>query len=113
MVVYLTLDAVRETLTFVASLPPRTEIVFDYAIPPAALGEHDRARHDEAARVAATGDEPWLTYFEPATLAREMRGIGFTQVEDLGPDEVHERYFKGRTDGLRLPGMARLVKAGR
>jgi O-methyltransferase involved in polyketide biosynthesis len=63
--------------------------------------------------VVATRGEPWLTYFEPATLAGELRGIGFTQVEDLGPDELHARYFKGRTDGLRLPGMGRLVKAGR
>jgi O-methyltransferase involved in polyketide biosynthesis len=48
-----------------------------YAIPPAALGEQDRSRHDEAARVVATRGEPWLTYFEPATLAGELRGIGW------------------------------------
>jgi methyltransferase (TIGR00027 family) len=113
VVVYLTRDAVRDTLKFVVSLPQAAEIVFDYAIPPAALGEHDRARHDEAARMVATRGEPWLTYFEPATLASELRGIGFTHVEDLGPDEVHARYFKGRTDGLRLSGIGRLVKAGR
>ena len=33
--------------------------------------------------------------------------------EDLGPDEIHDRYFKGRADGLRLNGVARLLKAGR
>jgi hypothetical protein len=52
---------VRDTLKFVASLPRGTEIVFDYAIPPAALGERDRARHDEAARLVATRGEPWRT----------------------------------------------------
>ena len=51
-------------------------------------------------------------YYEPATLAGELRGIGFTQVEDLGPEALHKRYFEGRMDGLRLPGLARLVRAG-
>jgi hypothetical protein len=52
------------TLKFVASLPPGTEIVFDYAIPPSALSESDRKRHDDVApggRAAEQG-EPWLAY---------------------------------------------------
>jgi O-methyltransferase involved in polyketide biosynthesis len=87
--------------------------VFDYAIPPATMSERDRARHDDIARWVAVQGEPWLTYFEPSALARDLRRLGFTQVEDLGRDELNERYFKGRTDGLRLNGIGRLVKAGR
>jgi hypothetical protein len=45
-----------------------------------------------------------MTYFEPVTFGAELRAIGLAQVEDLGPDELHERYFKGRTDRLRPPG---------
>ena len=74
------------TLKFVASLPPGTEIVFDYAISPSALSERDRTRHEQVARQVAERGEPWLTYFEPPTLAGDLRGIGFTRVEDLGPD---------------------------
>ncbi|MGH7331935.1 MAG: class I SAM-dependent methyltransferase [Candidatus Rokuibacteriota bacterium] len=113
VVIYLTRDAAMGTLRFVASLPSGTEIVFDYAIPQAALSESDRNRHDEVARQVAARGEPWLTYFEPPTLAGDLRGLGFTRVEDLGPDEIHDRYFKGRLDGLRLNGVARLLKAGR
>ena len=111
--VYLTRDGVRDTFKFVASLPSGTEIVFDYALVPSALSESDRAWHDEAARRATMGGEPWLTYFEPLALAVELRALGFIRVEDLGPDEIHARYFKQRTDGLRLTGLARLAKAGR
>lgn len=113
VVVYLTRDAMMETLKFVASLPSGTEIVFDYAVPPSALSEGERAKHDDAARRVASRGEPWLTYFEPPMLAGELRGIGFTRLEDLGPDDIHERYFKARSDGLRLNGVARLMKAGR
>jgi methyltransferase (TIGR00027 family) len=113
VVIYLTLDAARDTLKFVASLPPGTEIVFDYATPPSALSGPDRRRHDDAARRVALQGEPWLTYLEPAVLATELRGAGYTRIEDLGRDEVTARYFQGRTDGLSLSGLARLTKAGR
>jgi methyltransferase (TIGR00027 family) len=112
VVPYLTRDAVRDTLKFVASLPSGTEIVFDYALPPSVLSETDRALHDDVVRQVTTRGEPWLTYLEPPTLASELRGLGFTRVEDLDPAEIHARYFKGRTDGLRLNGLARLAKAG-
>ena len=69
--------------------------------------------HDDTTRVVAARGEPWLSYFAPPTLAADLRAAGFTRVEDLGPDEIQERYFKGRTDGLRVNGIARLVKAGR
>jgi methyltransferase (TIGR00027 family) len=113
VVIYLTRDAAMGTLKFIASMPSGTEIVFDYGVSPSALSETDRNRHDDVARQVAARGEPWLTYFEPATLAGDLRGIGFTQVEDLGPGEIHDRYFKGRLDDLRLNGVARLLKAGR
>jgi O-methyltransferase involved in polyketide biosynthesis len=113
VIVYLTRDAAMSTLKFVGSLPPKTEIVFDYAVSPSALSESDRRVHDDTSRVVAARGEPWLNYFAPRTLAADLRSAGFTRVEDLGPDEIQERYFKGRTDGLRVNGLARLVKAGR
>jgi methyltransferase (TIGR00027 family) len=113
VVVYLTHDAAMDTLRFVAGLPSGTEIVFDYAVPPSGLSPGDRTIHDSVSQGVARRGEPWLTYFEPPVLAGELRGIGFTRVEDLGPDELHARYFTGRTDGLRLNGLARLAKAGR
>src|SRR6266849_3839824 len=100
VVMYLTRDASMSTLKFVASLPSGSEIVFDYTIPPAAMSESDRTLyHDVAQRLAAQG-EPLLSSFAPPTLASDLRSVGFTQIEDLGADEIHDRYFKGRTDGL-------------
>jgi methyltransferase (TIGR00027 family) len=112
VVMYLTRDASMSTLKFVASLPSGSEIVFDYTIPPSAMGVGDRVLyHDLAQRLAAQG-EPLLSSFAPETLAGDLRGVGFTRIEDLGPDEIHDRYFKGRSDGLRVNGVSRLMKAG-
>jgi methyltransferase (TIGR00027 family) len=111
VVVYLTKTAVMETFKFVASLPAGSEIVFDYGILSSMLSERQRsAREYLARRVAAIG-EPWITYFDPASLARDLRGMGFKQVEDFGSEAAKERYFKDRKDGLRISGSARLMKA--
>jgi hypothetical protein len=74
------------------------------------LSERERsARESRASRVAAVG-EPWITYFDPVSLARDLRGMGFKQVEDFGPEEAKDRYFKDRTDGFRIGESGRLMR---
>jgi hypothetical protein len=63
-----------------------------------------------AAYVAA-GGEPWLTFFEPAALDVELRGLGFARIEDFGPEQIFARYLQGRSDGLRAEGATQLMKA--
>jgi len=111
VVIYLTRAAVMETLGFVVALPPGSEIVFDYSVPSSFLSENQRLAHDVAAkRVAAIG-EPWITYFDPPALASELTRLGFNRMEDLGPAEANERYFKDRADGLRIGDSGRLIRA--
>jgi len=111
VVVYLTKTAVMETFKSVASRPAGSEIVFDYGILPSGLSESQRFAHEAlASRVAAIG-EPWITYFDPSSLASELKGMGFKHVEDFGPEEANNRYFKDRGDNLRIIGGGRLMKA--
>ena len=56
--------------------------------------------------------EPWRDGFAPEELERSLRGLGFTRVEDVGPDEINARYLAGRADGLQVGTLARLVWAG-
>jgi methyltransferase (TIGR00027 family) len=106
VVTYLELEAVRATLRRIASLPCGSFVVFDYAIARELLSDGQRAVLDEAAaRVAAIG-EPFITFFRPDDLERELRAAGFTAVEQMGPDELNAGLFSGRTDGLRAGGMA-------
>ena len=68
---------------------------------------------DTLARHVARAGEPFQTSFHPATLASDLRRMGFSQVEDLGPEELDAHYFRGRTDGLRAGRLSRIMYAGR
>jgi methyltransferase (TIGR00027 family) len=108
---YLTRAAIGATLGYVAGLPRGSGIVFDYAVPPAGLGPVRRlVVHALLKRVAAAG-EPWKTFFEPRALAAELRALGFTELEDLGPEELNARFFGGRSDGLRTGALGRVMCA--
>jgi methyltransferase (TIGR00027 family) len=99
---YLTRDAIFDTLRTVASMAPGTEIIFQYLLPPALLDNESRQINELFMDAGAAGGEPYLTFFEPANLAEQVRKLGFAEVWDLGPEEANARYFANRTDGLRL-----------
>ena len=96
VVPYLRREAIASILQFVASLP-RSEVVFDYSEPLENYPVQRRANVAAvAARTAAIG-EPWLSYFNPDELARELRGHGFDELEDLGLAEIALRYMGAPT----------------
>jgi methyltransferase (TIGR00027 family) len=99
--IYLTRTAVMETIAFVAARPVGTEMVFDFSTPAA-------AQSALAARVAAA-DEPWVTFFEPGDLARELTEMGFRRVDVLGPREINARYFAQRSDSLSVGPVGHLM----
>jgi methyltransferase (TIGR00027 family) len=111
---YLTAAAIDETFSVIAAAAgPHGGVAFDYAVERSQLTPPQQAVFDRlSARVAAAG-EPWRTAFDPAALAARLRGLGFTRIEEAGPDAVNARYFADRADGLRVGGLARLMWAGR
>jgi len=104
VVPYLTELAVWATLGFIAGLREGAHVVFDYADPPESLAPEARVWHDRrAARVAELG-EAWVNYFEPEQLHARLRGLGFSEIEDLGPAQIASRYFPSRTAGAPEKG---------
>ena len=108
---YLTRDAVTATLQFVAARPAGSGIVFDYAISPSLLSPAELWVFEALARRVAAAGEPFQTFFDPAGLIADLRAKGFAQVEDLDGKTLNERYFQGRTDGLRVGSLAHMMAA--
>lgn len=93
VVPYLTRDAIWLTLGFIANLPSGADVVFDYSDPPATFAPEQRVSHGRrAARVARVG-EAWVSYFEADELRLKLLALGFSEVQDLGPEQIVERYF--------------------
>jgi methyltransferase (TIGR00027 family) len=109
---YLTKAAVVATLSTVAHLTRSGGgITFDYAVPVESLNVLQRAKFAVlASRVAAAG-EPFQSFFDPAALDRQLRGLGFVSVKDRGPESLNARYFGDRADGLSVGDMGHIVTA--
>lgn len=99
---YLTNAAFTTTLAFIAMMPRRSVVVFDYAVPPASLDAEERKRFEALIARAAGGSEEFRSFFEPQTLSKLLRELGFTHIEDLGQKELNRRYFHNRSDSLRI-----------
>jgi methyltransferase (TIGR00027 family) len=101
---YLKREACLSTLGYIGKLPTRSGVVFDFAVTPDLLDTAQRAAISAlSARVAAVG-EPFQLFFHPEELAADLELCGFRDVEILAGEQINDRYFKDRTDGLRIVG---------
>jgi methyltransferase (TIGR00027 family) len=109
--IYLTADAIDATLRSVSGCSPGSEIVLSYDAPDAFLDDAAREMVKiEAGLVAATG-EPYTTRMSPAQAGAFTEGAGLDVIEHLTPQALYDRYFAGRTDGLRPSTAERLIAA--
>jgi methyltransferase (TIGR00027 family) len=108
--IYLSREAVAGTLRTIAGVKG-SQVVFDFAPPPATLGEAERRSHEASAANVARAGEPWIGYYSPGPLADQLRSTGFSLAHYLGAEEMNQRYFRGRTDGFRVYGSGRMMSA--
>jgi methyltransferase (TIGR00027 family) len=102
---YLGRETVMDTLRFIASGRPGGGVVFDYLVPRGMLSWAGRLIHSALSRRVARAGEPFRASFAPDELRVELEALGFHSIENLGAAEINARYFAGRTDGLRVPGL--------
>ena len=104
VVPYLTKEAIGSTLSQIAAHPGGAEVVFDYGEPRDTIDPALRPQYEaRAARVAAAG-EPFLSYFVPAELHRELRALGFERIDDLDTPAMLARLLGGAASARRSPG---------
>jgi methyltransferase (TIGR00027 family) len=101
---YLNEEAIDAVLRSVATFPAGSEIVLTFAQP---SGDSPSPFDQRAARLG----EPWVSYFTPDALDAELRGVGFSNVEFLSPEEAEARYFRHRPHDLPVPTRTNIVCA--
>jgi methyltransferase (TIGR00027 family) len=98
---YLTREAISQTLAVIGDLAPGTEIVADYMLP-AAMRDTGGAAYAEAIMpVAAERGEPWLSVLAPAEMSALLESHGFGQVRHVRQRDAISAALWDRPDCLR------------
>lgn len=111
---YLTRGAIEETFVSLARVcAPGSRLVFDYFQPKSTMSPEELKLFGELDEGGTRRGEPMQTLLEFEHIAGILRSAGFRVVEDLSAAEIRRRYLDQRTDGLDIPGFARLCCAER
>jgi methyltransferase (TIGR00027 family) len=109
---YLNRETMMNTMKSIASCAlPGSEIVFDYVVLPSSLSFFWRLALSVVIHRMAKVGEPWRGFFEPDSLADDLRAIGFKHIEDIWPEQIDARFFDNRSDKLRIGSFGHLIKA--
>lgn len=100
---YLTKEAIAATLRQCAALAPGTTLAMSFMLPIELADPEIRPGIERAAAGARANGTPFLSFFTPTEMLALARDAGFKQVEHVAAATLAERYFAGRTDGLRPP----------
>jgi methyltransferase (TIGR00027 family) len=100
---YLTKEAIEGTLRQVAALAPGSTLAMSFMLPIELADPAVRPGIERAAAGARACGTPFISFFTPAEMLALGRAGGFKGVQHVSADALAERYFSGRTDGLRPP----------
>ena len=107
---YLTRDANRATLRQVAGLARGSSFATTLLLPSEFVDESLRPGFEAAESGARAAGTPFVSFYTPEEVMALARAAGFRDAEHVSSAMLNERYFGGRTDGLRTaPGEELLV----
>ena len=98
---YLTKEANAATLRQIASLAPGSTLAMSFLLPLELLDGQARSGLLATQSAARTSGTPFLSFFAPPDLLALAREAGFAAAEHVSAADLAQRYFTGRTDGLR------------
>ncbi|VEF46701.1 putative S-adenosyl-L-methionine-dependent methyltransferase [Bacillus freudenreichii] len=99
---YLTKDAVAATLREVAGLAPGSTLAMTFILPPELVESELRPGMEASRKGAKEGGTPFVSFFTPQEMLDMAREAGFKEARHVSAADLNNRYFTGRTDGLRL-----------
>jgi methyltransferase (TIGR00027 family) len=100
---YLTREAVAATLRRVAGLAPGSTFAMSFLLPIELAEPEVRPGLEMSMKGARASGTPFISFFTPTEMLALAREAGFRGVEHVSAAALAERYFAGRTDGLRPP----------
>ena len=103
---YLTRDAIAATLRQVSALAPGSILAMSFLLPLEYADPDVRPGLQMAEKGARASGTPFISFFTPAEILALARECGFRDAQHVSAAMLTQRYFAGRTDGLRPPNNA-------
>lgn len=103
---YLTRDAVAASLRQIASLAPGSTLAMTFLLPIELSDPAVRPGLERAVSGARANGTPFISFFTPPEILTLAREAGFKEARHICAQVLTERYFLGRSDGLRPPAAA-------
>jgi methyltransferase (TIGR00027 family) len=100
---YLTKDAIAATLRQIAALASGSALAMSFMLPVEMADSEIRPVIERAVEGARASGTPFISFFTPAQMLALAREAGFKEAQHVSADALAQRYFAGRTDGLRPP----------
>ena len=100
---YLTKDAIAATLRQVAALARGSTLVMSFMLPIELADSDVRPGIERAEAGARANGTPFISFFTPPEMLTLAHDAGFAEVQHVSAATLAQRYFAGRTDGLRPP----------
>jgi len=100
---YLTKEANAATLRQIATLAPGATLVMSFTLPIEMMGPDVRPGMERAIEGARASGTPFISFFTPDEMLALARQSGFSDVRHVSAEMLGDRYFAGRSDGLRPP----------
>lgn len=97
---YLTKDAIMETLDRFAKLPPGSLLTMSFYLPMDLLDEADKPLQEISEKGARAAGTPFESFFTPEETLSLGKDAGFKTVKIISTEDIKRKYFSGRNDGL-------------
>jgi methyltransferase (TIGR00027 family) len=100
---YLTKDAIAATLREVAMLAPGSTLAMSFLVPIEMAAAEVRPGLQMAERGARASGTPFVSFLTPEEMMALAREARFRDMRHVSAAVLADRYFAGRSDGLRPP----------
>lgn len=98
---YLTTEANVATLQQIARLAPGSTLAMTFILPLDLIDPAERAQHQTVYERARAAGTPFVSFFGPDEMIALARGAGFRDARCVSTEDLTQRYFDKRSDGLR------------
>ncbi len=106
-------EACAKTLREAAELAAGTTFVSTFMLPIERIDPRERELRALTEQRAAARGFPWISFYSAEEFVSLARGAGFDDLRHVSSAELNQRYFAGRSDGLRAADGEHLITATR